>query len=318
MADHHRPQAHRDPLLLHRPGVLRRRRGRGAAHAHAAHRPQPASARPAGLRRAFHDARGDDDLPLRHPDLHGGVRQLPAPAHDRRARHGVPAHERPLVLDLRRVRPVHVHGAGHRARPRRGVVQLRAARLQAVRAGAEHRLLLPGAHLQRHLHDGGRRELHRDALQAPRPGDVAEPDAAVLLRLPGGVLRARVRAPAADRGRRLPRARPADRHALLRRDGRRGPRHVAAPVLDLRPPRGLHHHPARVRDRDVDHPDVRAPADGGLPARRARRDPRRVHRLRRLGAPHVRRRDGDGDRDLLRRGQHHHRDPQRDPAVRAG
>jgi heme/copper-type cytochrome/quinol oxidase subunit 2 len=47
--------------------------------------------------------------------------------------------------------------------------------------------------------------------------------------------------------------------SLLRRRPRRRPAAVAAPVLDLRPPRGLHHHPARVRHRDVDHPDVRAP-----------------------------------------------------------
>ena len=62
---------------------------------------------------------------------------------------------------------------------------------------------------------------------------------------------------------------------------------VAEPVLDLRPPRGLHHHPAGVRDRHVDHSDVRAPADGAVPARRAGRDPGRLPRVRRLGAPHV-------------------------------
>ncbi len=60
--------------------------------------------------------------------------------------------------------------------------------------------------------------------------------------------------------RRPARARPPDRHPLLRHRGRRRPGAVAAPVLDLRPPRGLHHHPARVRDRDVDHPDLRAAA----------------------------------------------------------
>ena len=105
----------------------------------------------------------------------------------------------------------------------------------------------------------------------------------------------------------LPRARPPPRLPLLRRRARRRPAAVAAPVLDLRPPRGLHHHPARVRDRDVDHPDVLAPADGRLPAGRAGRDPGRVPRLRRLGAPHVRRRAADGDDDLLRRGEPDHR-----------
>ena len=82
---------------------------------------------------------------------------------------------------------------------------------------------------------------------------------------------------------------------------RRRPAALAAPVLDLRPPRGLHHRPAGVRDRDVDHPDVRAAPDGRLPARRDRRAARRVHRLRRLGAPHVRDRAADDHADLLRR-----------------
>ena len=36
--------------------------------------------------------------------------------------------------------------------------------------------------------------------------------------------------------------------------GGRRPAALAAPVLDLRAPRGLHHRPARVRDRDLDHP----------------------------------------------------------------
>ena len=44
LADDHRPQADRDPLLLHRAGLLRRRRGRGAADPHPADRSQPAPA----------------------------------------------------------------------------------------------------------------------------------------------------------------------------------------------------------------------------------------------------------------------------------
>jgi len=45
-------------------------------------------------------------------------------------------------------------------------------------------------------------------------------------------------------------------------------------------PRGLHHHPAGVRDRDVDHPHVHTAANGRVPDGGAGRDPRRVHRLR--------------------------------------
>ena len=75
---------------------------------------------------------------------------------------------------------------------------------------------------------------------------------------------------------------------LLRRRPRRAAAPVAEPVLDLRASRGLHHRAAGVRDRDLDHPDLRPAADGRLSACRARRAARRVHRLRRLGAPHVR------------------------------
>ena len=41
--------------------------------------------------------------------------------------------------------------------------------------------------------------------------------------------------------------RPPVRHQLLRPDGRRRPHHLAAPLLVLRPPGGVHPHPAGVR-----------------------------------------------------------------------
>ena len=103
---------------------------------------------------------------------------------------------------------------------------------------------------------------------------------------------------------------------LLRRRARRPAAAVAGPVLDLRPPRGLHHRPAGVRDRDLDHPDLRAAAHARLPARRARRAARRLHRLRRLGAPHVRDRAADHDAGLLRRRLDDGRDPLDDPDLR--
>ena len=52
--------------------------------------------------------------------------------------------------------------------------------------------------------------------------------------------------------------RPQRRHALLRRRARRLGAALAAPVLVLRPPRGLHPDRPRVRDRDRDHPGVHA------------------------------------------------------------
>ena len=55
--------------------------------------------------------------------------------------------------------------------------------------------------------------------------------------------------------------RPALRHPLLRPHRPRLAGAVAAPVLVLRAPRGLHHDPARVRDHLRGHPGVLAQAD---------------------------------------------------------
>ena len=66
-------------------------RARGAREAgHADHR-QP------GLQRLLHDARDADDLPLHHPGVRGPC-ELRRAADARRARHGVPAAERAVVL----------------------------------------------------------------------------------------------------------------------------------------------------------------------------------------------------------------------------
>ena len=59
--------------------------------------------------------------------------------------------------------------------------------------------------------------------------------------------------------------RPAGRHALLQPGRRRRRAALAAPVLVLRPPRGLPHLHPGARLHVVDHPDVRAPADLRLP-----------------------------------------------------
>ena len=95
----------------------------------------------------------------------------------------------------------------------------------------------------------GRGELHHHHLQHARPRHDAAQDAAVRLgdaghRLPAAAVRARAR-------RRHHHAdhRPQLRHRLLQARGRRRPRAVPAPVLVLRPPRGLHHDPAGLRHR---------------------------------------------------------------------
>ena len=295
LGDDDRPQADRASLLLDDARVLRGRRFRGADHAHAVGPAEPARRRPGHLRRAFHDARGDDDLLLHHPDDDRSVRQLPAPADDRRTGHGVPAPQRAELLDLPRVGDLRLLEPSHRPGAECRLVRLRAPREREVRPRACGRLLLPRAHLQRNRVEPHRRELHRDDPQVAGARDVLQPYAALLLRLPRGVVRAPLRAAVADGGRDLPLPRPQRRHPLLRRrEGRVGAA-LAAPVLDLRPPRGLHPHRPGVRDRDRDHPRVHAAAGRRVPARGGRGAARRLHRLRRLGAPHVRHGDADGD-----------------------
>ena len=70
------------------------------------------------LQRARHDARHDDDLPVRRAGA-GRLRQLPRAADDRRARHGLPAAERALVLAaaVRRDRLLHAASSSSRRRP---------------------------------------------------------------------------------------------------------------------------------------------------------------------------------------------------------
>ena len=58
-------------------------------------------------------------------------------------------------------------------------------------------------------------------------------------------------------------------HALLRRRARRLGAALAAPLLDLRPPRGLHPDRPGLRDRDRDHPGVHA-AQAASPSRSSR------------------------------------------------
>ena len=122
LADHGRPQADRDPLHRHEPRLLRRRRDPRAAHARAARDAERALRHAGHLQRALHDARHDDGLPRRRADPRR-LRQLPRAADDRRARHGVPAAERALVLAV----PVR--------RDRAVLELLRQGRRRAARAG---------------------------------------------------------------------------------------------------------------------------------------------------------------------------------------
>ena len=92
--------------------------------------------------------------------------------------------------------------------------------------------------------------------------------------------------------------RPPFRHALLRPGRGRLGALVAAPVLVLRAPRGLHHGAARLRADLGDPARVRAKADLRLQGDRRLDRGDRLPRLPHLGAPHVHRADPRGDPDL--------------------
>ena len=113
-------------------------------------------------------------------------------------------------------------------------------------------------------------------------------------------------------------------HAVDRRDGgkarlrRRQPDPVPAPVLVLRPSRGLHRRPAGVRDRvrSDQHPRAQEHlrlSHDGMGDRRHRRP-----QLRGVGAPHVRQRHGPLFRLLLRHDDADHRRADRDQGLQLG
>ena len=93
---------------------------------------------------------------------------------------------------------------------------------------------------------------------------------------------------AGDRGSAPPApARPPGRNELLRAGRWRQRGALSASLLVLRPPRGLHPRPARIRDHLRGHPGVRPEADLRLPGGRVLEPRDRVHLDDRLGPPHV-------------------------------
>ena len=251
-----------------------------ADHAHPA-RGRRRRGLPGGLRRAVHDARLDDGLPVRRP---GGARGRPVSGaaagrrgRDRRpagrARGAVAADQR-RHHDVVRLPDLGRRGAGV-------VVGVRPALERAVFAGRRN----GPVDLRGRAGDGRRDAVvglrDRDGAVAPRAGDDADADAGVhvddgrdvpdgAVRVPGAAGRARAAVGAAPRRwrarrqrrrRRLPgavlvlRAPRRVRHVLpVRRHGRRGPRDVLEPAV-LRLP--------RVRRRAA---GVLRPLDDGLGA----------------------------------------------------
>ena len=175
-----------------------------------------------------------------------------------------------------------------------------ADRLLGVRpAGARRVVDRLGAELHRHDHQppGARHEVHAHAAVHLDDADHLVPAHPVV---PGDHDRARD----AD-------VRPHLRHRVLQPgDGRRRPA-VAAPVLDLRPSRGLHPDPAGVRRDQRGDPDLLAEDAVRLPVHRLFGDPDRLPRLRRVGAPHVRDRPRTAGELGVQRGDHADRDPDR-------
>ena len=175
----------------------------------------------AHLQRVRHRARPDHDLLHGHAGDDRRLRQLDRAADDRRARHGVPAHEQHLVLaaagvvraaadlDVRRGRAGRASASAPAGR------SMRRCRPPAIpaRRWTSHPVAAP----RRRLVDPRRDQLHHHDLQHARARHDAAQDAAVRLVDAGdGVPAAAV---AAGAGRRHHHAadRPQLRHDLLRR-----------------------------------------------------------------------------------------------------
>ena len=138
--------------------------------------------------------------------------------------------------------------------------------------------------------DHGRDQLHHHDLQHARAGHDAAQDAAVRVVGAGHRVPAAAGAAGAGRGDHHADHRPQLRHDLLRPGRRRRSGALPAPVLVLRPPRGLHHDPAGLRHGQPDRLDLQPQAGVRLPRHGLRDGRDRRGRLHRLGAPHVHRR----------------------------
>src|SRR3989454_902392 len=303
-----RPQADRHPVRRDRVRVLPAGRPRGAL--------DPAPARGTGrarrqrrdLQRALHDARHDDGVPRDHA-AQRRVLQLHGPPADRRPRRRVPAPQRALLLDPPLRRPVPERELPRGDAPRCRLVRVRQPDVEAVFAESQRRLLAAEPSDPGRLLRDFRDQLHRHDPRHAGPGHAAHADAGVRLDDAGRAVPHRARVPA-DHGRAdLPHVRPVLRQPLLRRRRGRRPPPLAAPLLDLRAPRGLHPDPAGLRDRLRGAADLRAQAAVRRAGRRLFGRPDRLLRLRRVEPPHVRRGHGAGrGRRVLDR-DHAHRDP---------
>ena len=216
--------------------------------------------------------------------------QLPRPAADRRPRRRLPPPERLrlLGLPLRRPVPLLVAGssaalptaAGSPTRPTPACPSRRRHGMDFwVARPADHRHRLAGRRHQPHRHRPQHAGAGHDASCACRSSRGWRWSSQFLLLFAIPVITVAlflliVRAPV--------------RRQLLQRGGGRRPAALAAPLLDLRPPGGLHPHPARLRHRVRGHPGLLPQAAVRLPVHGLLGRRHRLHGLGRVGPPHVR------------------------------
>ncbi len=192
------------------------------------------------------------------------------------------------------------------------MVRLRQPDVAAVLAGPQRRLLAARPADPRHRVARRRLQLHRDDSQHARPRHADAAPAGVHLDDPRHAVPRHHRVPGHHRRARAADVRPLLRHALLRALGRWRSDSVAAPVLDVRPSRGLHPDPARDGHRVGSVADILQEAAVRIYRGRVFRRADRVSGVERLEPPHVLRgaradrrlrvcRHDDADRDSHRR-----------------
>ena len=185
----------------------------------------------------------------------------------------------------------------------RRVVRLPAQRRPALLVGHCHGLLGARSPDPRPGLAGLVGQLHRDRVQHAGQGDAPAPDAGLRVDDDGGRLPAAVLTPDHRGGPVHGHLRPAVRLAVLPAGGRRRPDPLAAPVLAVRPSRGLHPDPPRHGDRLRDPPRVLPQAALRLCGCGVRRRRHRFPRLRGVGPPHVRLGDHPGGPGGVRPGR---------------
>ena len=156
------------------------RRHRGGADADPAGAPGERAARARRLQPDLHDARHDDDVPVRGADADGG-RAVPRPADGRHPEHRLPPPQRLRLLGLPHRRLPALRRPAAQLGARRGLVRLRAARRPGVLAGQADRHLRPDGDLHRDLRPDHAVEIIVTVFKHARAGHVAQPDAALRL-----------------------------------------------------------------------------------------------------------------------------------------